>query len=166
MAKQAWYKRLWKRVITASIAILLLLAGALVWILNTERIIQGDWSTILSVVFIALAVIVALLTWLFPFSPDQPETTSLPFARELVRESASFRMGDTTAANFDYITRPIKQAYDTARQAVHDASVGAGSKRRILILGIANVGITRLAFEALTQKLPVCTVLLVSETYD
>ena len=45
MAKQAWYKRLWKRVITAIIAILLFLAGALVWILNAEHIIQGDWST-------------------------------------------------------------------------------------------------------------------------
>ena len=63
-------------------------------------------------------------------------------------------MGDTTAANFDYITEPIKHAYDTARQALHDASIGAGSKRGILILGIANAGKTRLAFEALTQTLP------------
>src|SRR5260370_28143095 len=114
MAKQAWYKRLWKSVITVIIAILVLIVGALVWILNTEHLIQGDWSTILPVVFIALAVIFALLTWLFPFSPDQPEVSSLPLARELDRESASFRMGDTTAANFDYITAPIKHASDTA----------------------------------------------------
>ena len=71
MAQQAWYERLRKRVITAIIAIFLVLAGALVWILNTEHIIQGDWSAILPVVFIALGVIFALLTWLFPFSPDQ-----------------------------------------------------------------------------------------------
>ena len=146
MAKQAWYKRLWKRVITASIAILLLLAGALVWILNTEHLIQGDWSTILPVVFIALAVLVALLTWLFPFPPDGPEPPQLPLARNLDRESASFRMGDTNAANFAYITEPIKNAYITARQALHDASIGVGSKHGILILGIANAGKTRLAF--------------------
>ncbi len=134
--------------------------------MNAEHIIQGDWSTILPVVFIVLAVIVALLTWLFPFSPDRPEAPSLPLARELVRESASFRMGDTTAANFDYITEPIKHAYNTAKQALLDASKGAGPKRGILILGIANAGKTRLAFEALTQTLPDWNVLLWNATYD
>ena len=75
-------------------------------------------------------------------------------------------MGDTTAANFDYITEPIKNAYDTARQAVHNASVGASSKRGILILGIANAGKTRLAFEVLTQTLPNWKVLLWNSAYD
>jgi len=102
MAKQAWYRRLWKRVITAITAILLLIAGALVWILNTEHLIQGDWSTILPIVFIALAVIFALLTWLFPFSPDQPEAPLLPLAGELAR--SSLKMGDESAANFPYLT--------------------------------------------------------------
>jgi tetratricopeptide (TPR) repeat protein len=166
MAKQAWYKRLWIRIITFIIAILLLIAGALVWILSTEHLIQGDWSTILSVVFTVLGVILALLTWLFPFSPDQTEAPSLLLARELVRESASFRMGDTTAANFDYITEPIKYAYDTARQALYDASIRVGSKRGILILGIANAGKTRLAFEVLTLTLPNWKVLLWNAAYD
>jgi hypothetical protein len=85
---------------------------------------------------------------------------------ELVRESASFRMGDTAAAKFDYITEPIKHAYDTARQTLHDASVGASSKRGILIFGLANAGKTRLAFEALTQTLPDWKVLLWNATYD
>ena len=75
-------------------------------------------------------------------------------------------MGDTTAANFDYIIEPIKDAYDTARQTLHDASVGVGSKRGILILGIANAGKTRLAFEALTQTLPDWKVLLWNAAYD
>ena len=166
MAKQAWYKRLWKRVITAIIAILLLIAGALVWILNAEHLIQGDWSTILPIVFLALGVIFALLTWLFPFSPDQNEAPSLPLARELVRESASFRMGDTTAANFDYITEPIKNAYDIARQALYDASIKVDSKRGILILGIANAGKTRLAFETLTRTLPNWEVFIWKAVYD
>jgi tetratricopeptide (TPR) repeat protein len=166
MAQQAWYKRQWKRVITALIAILLLIVGAVVWILNTEHLIQGDWSTILPIVFTVLALIVALLTWLFPFSPDQPEASALPLVRELVHQRAIFRMGDTTAANFDYITEPIKQAYDSARQALRDASVGVGSKRGILILGTANAGKTRLAFEALTQTLPDWNVLFWNATYD
>jgi len=111
-------------------------------------------------------VIFALLTWLFPFSPDQPEVPSLPLARNLVRESASFRMGDTTAANFNYITEPIKEAYDTAKQVLHDASMGTGPKCGILILGIANAGKTRLAFEALIQTLPDWNVLLWNAAYD
>ncbi len=156
----------WKRVITVIIAILLVIAGALVWILNTEHIIQGDWTNILPVVFIALAVIIALLTWLVPFSPDQPEAPSLPLARELVREWAAFRMGDTVAANFDYINEPIESAYDTAKQALRDASIGIGAKRGTLILGKANAGKTRLALEALIKTLPDWNVLLWNAAYD
>ena len=50
------------------------------------------------------------------------EASSLPLARELVRDSASFRMGDTTAANFNYIIKPIQDAYDTARQTLRNGS--------------------------------------------
>jgi hypothetical protein len=99
--RRQWNKHLpWKRIITAIIAIFLLSAGVFVWILNIEHIIQGDWSNVLPVVFIALGVIFALLTWLFPFSPEQHEAPSLPLSRELKRES--FQMGDADAANFPY----------------------------------------------------------------
>jgi tetratricopeptide (TPR) repeat protein len=162
MAKQPWYNRLWKRLIITTI-VLLVVAFCLGWL------IWGSKSSSIDIVLALLAgigVLVAVGQWVFPFSSEKPEQLILPYARELVRESASFRMGDTTAANFDYITEPIKNAYDTARQALHDASIGAGSKRGILILGIANAGKTRLAFEALTQTLPNWKVLLWNAAYD
>ena len=143
----------WKRVMTAIIAILLLSAGALLWILNTEHRIQGDWSTILPIIFAVLGVIFALLTWLVPFSPDQPEAPLMPLARELIR--GSFRMGDDFAANFPYITAPIQDAYGAATQSLISISRSVRvDKQGILILGEANAGKTRLAFEALTHTLP------------
>ena len=161
-AKQAWYKRLWKRLII-TIALVLFIAFCV------GLIVGGSNSTGNDITFAILAgasLVVGLLAWFFPFPSKNSEAPSLPLARELVRESASFRMGDTTAANFDYITEPIKHAYDTAKQALHDASIGVGSKHGILILGIANAGKTRLAFEALTQTLPDWNVLLWNATYD
>src|SRR5260370_29687051 len=125
MTQQAWYKPRRIRVITALTATFLLIIGAVVWTLNSEHLIQGDWSTLLPNVFFVFALIVALLAWLLPFPPVLPKIPALPLVRELVREGASFRMGDKAAANFDYIIKPINQAYDTAKQALRDASVGA-----------------------------------------
>jgi len=162
MAKQAWYKRLWIRLIITTFALLLIAfcVGLIIWGSNSS-------STDIALGLLAgISALFALGQWVFPFSSEKPEQLILPYARQLVRESASFRMGDTTAANFDYITEPIKNAYDTARQALHDASIGAGSKHGILILGIANAGKTRLTFEALTQTLPDWKVLLWNAAYD
>ncbi len=162
MAKQAWYKRLWIRLIITTFALLLIAfcVGLIIWGSNSS-------STDIALGLLAgITALVAVGQWVFPFSSEKPEQLILPYARELVRDSASFRMGDTTAANFDYITEPIKNAYDTARQALHDASIGAGSKHGILILGIANAGKTRLTFEVLTQTLPDWKVLLWNAAYD
>ncbi len=49
---------------------------------------------------------------------------------------------------------------------MHDASIGIGPKHGILILGTANAGKTRLAFEALTQTLPGWKVLLWNAAND
>ncbi len=151
-----------RRLIIAVVIVALIVS--MVWILGSLALIPGIWATIVSTLVTVFGVVFAFLPLIS--SSDKPEASALPLARELVRESASFRMGDTTAANFDYITAPIKHAYDTARQALHDASVGAGSKRGILIFGLANAGKTRLAFEALTQTLPDWNVLLWNATYD
>ncbi len=54
MATQ-WRRHLpWKRLATAAVALLLLSAAALLWILNTEHRIQGDWSNILPVIFLGI----------------------------------------------------------------------------------------------------------------
>ncbi len=141
------------RVISAIIAVLALLSAGALWILNTEHKIQGDWSTILPIPFTILGVLLSLLAWLFPFSPDQSEGPPMPLARELVR--GSFRMGDDSAANFLYITTPIQDAYSVATQTLLSISRSVVvDKQGILILGEANAGKTRLAFEALTQTLP------------
>jgi tetratricopeptide (TPR) repeat protein len=69
----------WIRLVIGLIALVCLIAGGLVWILNTERVISGDWSTILPIVFIILAAVFALFTWLFPFSPiDTEESNEKP----------------------------------------------------------------------------------------
>ena len=151
-----------RRLIIAVVIVALVVST--VWILGSLAIIAGSWATIVSTLVTVFGVVFAFLPLIS--SSDKPEHLKLPYARELVRESASFRMGDAAAANFDYITEPIKHAYDTARQAVYDAGVGVGSKRGILILGVANAGKTRLAFEVLSQTLPDWKVLLWNAAYD
>ncbi len=159
MAKQEWYKGLpWIRLLIITTAILLLSAGALLWIFDTGRIIQGGWSYILPPLFTVIGIALTIVAWLFPFIPEQSKVPLLPLARELVR--GSFRMGDNLAANFPYITTPIQNVYHAAMRAVLDASTAGGIKRGILILGEANAGKTRMALEVLMQTLPNWSVLV------
>jgi hypothetical protein len=51
-------------------------------------------------------------------------------ARELDR--TSFKLGDDSAASFDYLTMPIQDAYDAATQALTEASRGTAGKRGLL----------------------------------
>ena len=162
MAKRLWHKRLWIRLIITAIAVLLV-SFCVGLIIGASPSSNTD---IALGILAGIGVLVAVGQWVFPFSSETPERLQLPYARELVRESASFRMGDTAAANFDYITEPIQNAYDTARQTLYDARIKASPKRGILILGVANAGKTRLAFEALTQTLPSWKVLLWNTAYD
>lgn len=69
------------RLVIGLIALFFLIIGGLIWILNTGRVIPGEWSTILPIIFIILAAAFALLTWLFPFSPiDAKEPVAIPFS--------------------------------------------------------------------------------------
>lgn len=61
------------KLITAIFVIILIIAASVIWILNSEHTIQGDWSNILSITFIALAVLIALLQWLFPLPSGERE---------------------------------------------------------------------------------------------
>ena len=112
------------RVISAIIAVLALLSAGALWIVNTEHKIPGDWSTILPIPFTVLGVLLALLAWLFPFSPDQSEASHLSLVRKLVR--SSFKMGDDSAANFPYITTPIQDTYNAATQTLLSISRSKG----------------------------------------
>jgi len=162
MAKQAWYKRLWMRLIITTFLLLLITfcVGLIIWGSNSSS------NDIALALLAGISALVGAGQWIFPFSSKKTEQFVLPYAHELRRDNVSFRMGDITAANFDYITEPIKNDYDTAKQALLDASSGLGSKHGILVLGIANSGKTRLAFEVLTQTLPDWKVLIWNPAYD
>src|SRR5947209_8023048 len=55
-----------KRLIIAIVAILFLVGGATLWILNNQGIIQGSWSGILLIIFTVLGIVIGLFQWLFP----------------------------------------------------------------------------------------------------
>ncbi len=148
MSINKWYKSIiWIRLIITTLGFLLITFCICL-------IIYGSNSTSIDIALGILAGISALFAlgqWFFPSSPIQPEVTHLPRAFELVRRS--FRMGDDAAANFTYITTPIQNAYNAAMQVLLDSSNGTSNKRGILIIGEANAGKTRLAFEVLMQAL-------------
>lgn len=137
----------WIRLCLTLIAVLLI-------VFCVGLIFYGSASTSNDIAFGILAGISAVFAfgqWFFPLTSSQTKQLLLPFAYELVPES--FRMGDNTAANFPYITTPIRDEFQIARQALLDASIGGRGKRGVLIIGEANAGKTRLAFEVLTQTL-------------
>lgn len=64
--KQSYYGK--KRLICTSIAVLLIGAGATLWIVNNLGTVNGPWSSILPVIFTALGATFALFQWLLPAS--------------------------------------------------------------------------------------------------
>ncbi len=71
MAKQPHLPR--ARLISAIIFSSLIIAAACIWILNIEGLVKGDWSNILPIIFVALAVLLPLIQWLFPLPSREPE---------------------------------------------------------------------------------------------
>jgi hypothetical protein len=57
----------WLRFTIVLIAFLFLVAAAIIWINH------ADWSPVLTIIFAVLGVVLALLAWLFPFSPSEPK---------------------------------------------------------------------------------------------
>jgi hypothetical protein len=70
------YKHI-SRVFIAGIVILMSLS-ALVWILNSEGIVQGTWATIFNVVFTVFSVILGLLQWYTQTSTVPKVPSTLP----------------------------------------------------------------------------------------
>lgn len=100
----------------------------------------------------------------------------LPLVRELTRDL--FKMGDPFAENMEYYRKPpIEGVFAAATEALRAAAelpgravdappvvaVGPDARRGIVIMGEANVGKSRLMFEALTATLPEWSALLWSE---
>src|SRR5438105_1693119 len=57
-----------RRLIIISIAILLLVGGTIIWILNSQGIIKGSWSSTLLIIFTVFGIIIGLFQWLYPVS--------------------------------------------------------------------------------------------------
>src|SRR6266566_4001746 len=107
MGKRPWYQLPWIRLIISFLLLLLIAfcVGLIVWGSNSSN------NDIALGILAALSLCVALGQWFFP-GFGKVDLLKLPYVRELVREIASFRMGDTSAANFYYIKEPIQDAYD------------------------------------------------------
>src|SRR5260370_20177702 len=54
------------RVLIASIAVLFLVGGAVLWILSSQGILQGPLSNVLLIMFTVSGVLIGLFQWLFP----------------------------------------------------------------------------------------------------
>jgi tetratricopeptide (TPR) repeat protein len=108
-----------------------------------------------------LVLIVAGIGWWFDTHPGNPDPTHipLPLARDL--RAVSFKMGDDVAAEMPFIVSPIQEVYLRAVNILHDAAARAPSaKNGLIVLGVANAGKTRLAFEVVKKVLPTWRVLI------
>jgi hypothetical protein len=63
------------------LVVLLMSAGAIVWILNTLAIIPGSWSTLLSVIFTVLSVMFTFLQWYAQITGARRRDAFLPEAK-------------------------------------------------------------------------------------
>src|SRR5260370_31764455 len=59
------------------IALRSLLGGATLWILNSQGIVRGSWSSALLIVFTVLGVVVGLFQWLFPITSPVLATSAI-----------------------------------------------------------------------------------------
>ena len=64
------------RLITALIIISFIIVGGIIWGLNSAHAIQGDWSNWLSIGFIVVGLVIALVQWLFPLPSKDPPLSS------------------------------------------------------------------------------------------
>lgn len=106
-------------------------------------------------------VIAAGIGWWFDAHPgnEDPTHIPLPFARDL--RAVGFKMGDDVAAGMPFIVSPIQEVYLRAVDILHDAATRAPSaKNGLIVLGVANAGKTRLAFEVTKKVLPNWRVLI------
>src|SRR5690348_5974355 len=67
-----------KRLIIAIVAILFLVGGATLWILNNQGIIQGSWSSVLLIIFTVLGIVIGLFQWLFPITAASSQQSIVP----------------------------------------------------------------------------------------
>ncbi len=107
------------------------------------------------------AILFAALGWWFDTHPsnEDPSHIPLPVAKDL--RAVSFKMGDDVAAEMPFIVSPIQEVYLRAVSILQDAADRApNAKNGLIVLGVANAGKTRLAFEVVKKVLPNWRVLI------
>jgi len=67
-----------RRMLIATVAVLFLGTAVVFWILNAQSIIKGSWSSVLSIIFIFMSVLIGLFQWLFPVSNSSPTNSASP----------------------------------------------------------------------------------------
>jgi AAA domain len=125
LQRQQRHKRIQKmRLIVGILALLLLIAGAVIWILNIEHRIQGDWSNVLPPICGVLAVGLALCQWLFPFSPVELEHPTV---------LSSLQISSTHSPSTENVQHPlVSQPLLTDRNNSQQIKKLTGSNRQIV----------------------------------
>jgi NB-ARC domain len=123
-----WIKRSsWRRLIFVSIALFFLVAGAIIWILNTQQFIPGPWATVLSIIFVVIGVVLSSLQWLFPLVPIVSSRTS------------SYSIGQSPQFDADLTIRRERCIQEVYEQLI-DSDISA-----IVLRGLNGVGKSTLA---------------------
>ncbi len=156
--KRERQKHIWRWAFTV-IALLLVIFSLALVILGSD----ANNNDIASAILFSISIVIAIFTWLLPFPQESTEQITLLSGNKLLR--GNFRMGDEIAANFPYITIPLQNTYNTAIQALIEASSKTNAKHGIVVFGEANSGKTRLILEALIQTLPTWDVLVWNPAY-
>jgi tetratricopeptide (TPR) repeat protein len=110
---------------------------------------------------VAASLVIAGVGWWFDAhsGDDEASGRQLPLARDL--RAVNFKLGDDVAAETQYIVAPVQEVYLRAINALRDAAARAPSaKNGVIIMGVANAGKTRLAFEVVKKSLPNWRVLI------
>lgn len=117
-------KRLIERRILIAVGAFVFLGTAVVlWILNTQQIIQGSWSNALSIIFTFTGVLIGLLQWLFPVTPDAESRQPIVSAHTSLLSQAAGGL-ETRAA----LTPIILQVPSTVTTPLPQSSTDAGER--------------------------------------
>ena len=137
----------WIRLVIGFIALLCLAAGGQVWILNTERVISGDWSTILPIVFGVLGLALALIAYLFPLPPiDTKKSVEKPFQKP----DTPAPQPPSTVLNIPYRRNPFFTGREDVLQQLHEyftQAKTAALTQPSAITGLGGIGKTQVAVE-------------------
>jgi len=154
---QGFFRQHWKRFVIGLSILLLFIIFTIAWIFSIGHLISGDWATILPIVFLVLGVAVALLMWLFPFSPiDTREPIALsPVQQDHSQPPVSPPFQESSEKphsiwNIPYRRNPYFTGREQALQILHDrfkTGKTADLTQPQAISGLGGIGKTQIVIE-------------------